>query len=137
MSHKGLAPNKSALVQTMKAVALHLALAAMVFRVLLPLGWMPSPLPTRGLPIVMCTMDGPVKIVMTIGSKPNPAKKSNICPFGAAPHFAMIVPMAVRGAPVPLAYREIERSPATVHLALLWQNLRRIRPRGTPESAFQ
>jgi hypothetical protein len=92
----------------MRAAAIHLALAAMVFRVLVPSGWMPSPSQTRGIPIVMCTMDGPVKMVLPIDGKTNPVKKPHVCPFGAAPHFATAIPLLALGAPVRLAYRDVE-----------------------------
>jgi hypothetical protein len=96
----------------------HLALAAMVFRVLLPSGWMPGPSLARGIPIVMCTMDGPVKTVMPIDGKPDPAKKThNVCPFGAAPHFAIAIPLLVQGAPSAWAYSEVERLRAPVRAA--------------------
>lgn len=101
-------PRKSALVRTMKAVAIHLALVAMVFRVLLPSGWMPGPSQMRGIPIVMCTMNGPVKMVLPIDGKPQPVKKSTVCPFAAAPHVATAVPFAVERAPAHWSYREVE-----------------------------
>jgi len=90
-----------------------LALAAMVLRLAMPVGWMPAPSPASGTLIVMCTMNGPVKMVMPAdggAQKPDPAKNThhNVCPFGAAPHFATAVPLAVQSAPVTWAHGEVE-----------------------------
>ena len=101
---------KQAFSRGANTAALWLALAAMVLRLAMPAGWMPSPSLTRGIPIVMCTMDGPVKAVMLIDGKPDPAQKSHheVCPFGAAPHFATAVAPAIHNAPGAWVYSKSE-----------------------------
>lgn len=79
--------------RTGKRVALHLALAAMLLRALLPSGWMPSANPT--IPLVMCTMNGPVRVLVTLVEEPHKQSPSpdhgrqhEVCPFAAAVSFA-------------------------------------------------
>jgi hypothetical protein len=86
----------------------------MVLRLAMPVGWMPAPSATSGTLIVMCTMNGPVKMVMPEeggAPKPDPAKSAhhNECPFGAAPHFATVVALAVQDVPVTWAHGKVER----------------------------
>ena len=77
--------------RAVKCVALHFALAAMLLRAFLPSGWMPSANLT--VPVVMCTMAGPVRVLVAIGE---PQKKQGhddgrqheFCPFAAAVAFA-------------------------------------------------
>jgi len=101
---------KRTALQWMNGAGLWLALAAMVLRLAMPVGWMPSPSATSGTMIVMCTMNGPVKMAMPEDGapKPDPAKHHDTCPFGAAPHFATAAPLAVQVAAVTWALGEVE-----------------------------
>jgi len=73
-----------------RSTALMLALAAMLFRGLVPAGWMPGA--SAGTPLVICSMSGPAHVHADANGKP--AKHDNgrtdACPFGAAPHFAAL-----------------------------------------------
>jgi hypothetical protein len=87
-------------------VAVHIALAAMLLRALTPAGWMPSA-EAAGSPITICTMSGPVQLV--VGPDGQPIKKQNqddarhrdLCPFATAPHMAQ--PAATTGLALPSA----------------------------------
>jgi hypothetical protein len=82
-----------------RSAALVLALAAMLFRGLLPAGWMPGA--SAGTPLVICTLSGPAHVHADANGKPakHDNSRSDVCPFGAAPHFAALdAPIA---APVP------------------------------------
>jgi hypothetical protein len=52
---------KSTAFRVVNTSGLWLALAAMVLRLAMPVGWMPAPSKTGGTLIVMCTMDGPIQ----------------------------------------------------------------------------
>ena len=97
------------------------ALAAMVLRLAMPVGWMPAPPTASGTLIVMCTMNGPVKMVVPEDGapKPDPVKHAHhdVCPFGAAPHFATAVPLTVQGAPFTWAHGKVELPRWPVHAA--------------------
>ena len=70
-----------------RRAAVHLALAAMLLRAVMPAGWMPSA--AAGLPLTICTMNGPVQMVL--GPDGSPIKQKphhDICPFAAAPPLA-------------------------------------------------
>jgi hypothetical protein len=88
--------------------ALHLALAAMVLRALLPAGWMPGS--TAGAPLVVCSVHG---------AEHNPSRprepsdrEHTLCPFAAAVQIAVdataiALPMpqsGIRIAPSPLRH---------------------------------
>ena len=92
---------------------LYIALVAMLFRALLPTGWMPNFGGASGTPIILCSPDGPVHIVL--GADGQPVKQSpdqsdphqhDVCPFAAAPHLAtpvavaVLAPSAVAAAPI-------------------------------------
>ena len=86
----------------------YIALVAMLFRALLPSGWMPNPGGAPGTPIILCSLDGPVRIVLGADGQPvkqspdqNDTHQNDVCPFAAAPHFA--TPVAAVAVPVPLA----------------------------------
>jgi hypothetical protein len=78
-----------------RTTAVHIALAAMLLRALMPAGWMPSAAASAGTPITICTMHGAVQ--MALGADGQPLKKSHnqdnsrhheMCPFAAAPFMA-------------------------------------------------
>jgi len=94
-----------------RLAAIYVALAAMMLRALVPAGWMPNTASAQGVPIILCTMDGPVHIVVGPDGQPvkqKPAQDDGrhheICPFGAAPHFATPVPALVLKIPAAEAH---------------------------------
>jgi hypothetical protein len=83
---------------TLRLTALHLALAAMMLRALMPVGWMPNPAGAAGALFVICTADGPL---LQTGQHdhgkhaPDDGQHSHEeCPFAAAPHVAAPVTVA-------------------------------------------
>jgi hypothetical protein len=65
--------------------AIHLALAAMLLRALMPAGWMANADAAAGSPLVICTINGPVP------AEPHKHKADaggDICPFAAAAQLA-------------------------------------------------
>jgi Protein of unknown function (DUF2946) len=72
-----------------RRAAVHLALIALMLRALLPAGWMPDPGGANGAPLVICTMDGPLKALDAEG-KPirHDPRDHEACPFAAAAHLA-------------------------------------------------
>jgi hypothetical protein len=86
-----------------RLTVIHLALAAMMVRALLPAGWMPSA--SAASFITICTMDGISKIALDANGRPvkhAPAQgdtRHDICPFAAAPHFATTPPALAVSAP--------------------------------------
>lgn len=92
-----------------RSFAVLLALAAMLFRGLLPAGWMPGPNPAA--PVVICPMSMSGMAQMPAGGKPvkHDHGRADYCSFGATSHFAPLnspvnAPLpAVRTADIPLA----------------------------------
>jgi hypothetical protein len=89
--------------RTLRFAAVYVALVAMMVHALVPTGWMPD-IAGSGAPIRLCTMDGPARMVM--GGQPDKQKpaqgdqhRNDICPFGAAPHFAAPTSVASLAAP--------------------------------------
>jgi hypothetical protein len=81
------------MTRNLRFAAIHLALAAMVLRALLPAGWMPGA--SAGTPLVVCTMNGIERIVLGADGKPlkhqpsqDDARHHEMCPFAAASHLA-------------------------------------------------
>jgi hypothetical protein len=81
------------MIRNLRFAAVHLALAAMVLRALLPAGWMPGA--SAGTPLVVCTMNGPEQIVLGADGKPlkhqpsqDDARHHEMCPFAAAASLA-------------------------------------------------
>lgn len=81
------------MIRNLRFAAIHLALAAMVLRALLPAGWMPGV--SAGTPLVVCTMNGPEQIVLGADGKPlkhqpsqDDARHHEMCPFAAAAQLA-------------------------------------------------
>jgi hypothetical protein len=82
--------------RTLRLAGIQLALAAMVLRALLPDGWMPVASGVAGIPIAICTANGPVQFVVAQdgrAGKHTPARDNthhqDVCPFAGAPHFAV------------------------------------------------
>ena len=81
-----------------RRAAVHLALAAMLLRAVMPVGWMPSA--AAGSPLTICTMNGPIRMVL--GPDGNPIKQKphhEACPFAAAPPLAELAAVAPVAAP--------------------------------------
>jgi len=90
------------MVRTFRLAAVQLALAAMMLRALLPMGWMPNPDGFAQSPLVICLMDMSQGMDMSHAmdmSKPmdmdmqghghnQGQQNSEQCPFAAAPHVA-------------------------------------------------
>jgi hypothetical protein len=88
--------------RTLRLVGIHLALAAMLLRAMLPDGWMPGPANTSGVPIELCTVSGPVNVAVGEDGKlskqipaQNDGRHTDVCPFAAAPHFVTMSPTVV------------------------------------------
>jgi hypothetical protein len=83
----------------LRASAVYVALFAMAMRAVIPVGWMPNPTGS-GAPLVLCTMDGPVPFLFGPDGKPlkhAPSDRDHhsVCPYNAAPHFAVAASAAV------------------------------------------
>lgn len=76
------------------AAGVHVALAAMLLRALLPSGWMPNPTPGSGSLLTICTMSGLVTVKQPLDSRTkkggpsHDAHHHDVCPFAAAAHLA-------------------------------------------------
>ena len=66
--------------------ALMLVVAAMVFRGLVPIGWMPGY--SAGSPLVICTASGAARADASGKPLGHHTGRLIVCPFGSAPHFA-------------------------------------------------
>jgi hypothetical protein len=93
-----------------RLAVIHLALAALMLRALLPAGWMPSASASAGSFITICTMDGFAKIALGADGQPlkhTPApddgRSHDVCPFAAAPHFATAPPPLAISTPYTVA----------------------------------
>ena len=117
--------------------ALILALAAMMLRALLPMGWMPNPAGFWASPLVICTMDTPsgldtsqvmdmvnmdmsnMDISSTTGHGHDHGQQSSEpCPFAAAPHIAAAGGLLALLAPTSLLARLAEKPTLQTGLAL-------------------
>jgi hypothetical protein len=70
--------------RTVRLAAVTVALAAMLLRALIPAGWMPA----QGASLVICTMQGPLRIAADLHGnpqKPQDSHHTEVCPFAAAP----------------------------------------------------
>jgi hypothetical protein len=79
--------------RTIRIAAACVAFIAMFMHGLMPVGWMPGG--SAGTPITICTMDGPVSVVLDQNGQPTKQKQSpanrhngDFCPFGASVHLA-------------------------------------------------
>jgi len=93
------------MMRNLRFAAIYVALAAMMLRALLPAGWMPGTF-ASGSALVVCTMSGPVDLVLGADGKPlkhhsseGDARHHEMCPFAGAPHLAS--PSAIAGAALP------------------------------------
>ncbi|MGA7711581.1 MAG: DUF2946 family protein [Rhizomicrobium sp.] len=90
------------MLRTLKLAGVHVALVAMFLRALLPTGWMPNPSASATVPLVICTMNGPVHVTLDTDGplkKDKPGhedgRQHDICPFAAAIHLAVPTSNAV------------------------------------------
>jgi hypothetical protein len=103
--------------RTFRLAAVQLALAAMMLRALLPMGWMPNPDGFAQSPLIICLMDMPSGMAMSRTmdmSKPmdmsghghgdSQQQSSEQCPFAAAPHVASPVTIADLAPPSTLSH---------------------------------
>lgn len=84
--------------------AFTLALAAMLLRALLPVGWMPNAAAQGQAFLTICTMDGLHRVAVRGAPKPTPEQGSREhagvpCPFASAAPFAPLVHAAVLAPP--------------------------------------
>ena len=104
------------MLRTFRLAAVQLALAAMMLRALLPMGWMPNPDGFAQSPLVICLMDMPSGMDMSHAmdmSKPmdmnghgqdhGQQQSNEQCPFAAAPHIAASVAIVELAPPSELA----------------------------------
>ena len=77
--------------RTIRFIALWLALVSLLPRALIPAGWMPDPAPSGGALVTLCTVNGPVHMRLAPDEQPVKPRHehSDVCPFAAAPHFAV------------------------------------------------
>lgn len=81
------------MMRNLRFAAVYVALTAMILRALLPAGWMPGEV-AGGSPLVICTMDGPVSLMLGPDGKllkhqpaQDSARHHDMCPFAGAPHL--------------------------------------------------
>jgi hypothetical protein len=109
------------MTRRIRLAGVHIALAAMLLRALLPAGWMPNPTPSTGPAIVICTMDAATHLALESDGQPlkHPPDQNNdrsheTCPFAAVPHLA-----APAGASVlPLPSLAASAAPDATHVHL-------------------
>ena len=70
----------------LQRAGLHLALAAMILRALLPAGWMPSQ--TAGIHLTICTAETGKQSAPALPGHPLKHGEHQLCPFAAASHLA-------------------------------------------------
>jgi hypothetical protein len=104
------------MVRTFRLAAVQLALAAMMLRALLPMGWMPNPDGFAQSPLTICLMDMPTGMDMSAMDMSKPMdmdmqghghdhgqQNNEQCPFAAAPHVAAPVTIAEIAPPSEMA----------------------------------
>ena len=133
------------MLRTFRLAAVQLALAAMVLRALLPMGWMPNPDGFAQSPLVICLMDMPSGMDMSHAmdmSKPmdmdmhghdhGQQQNNEQCPFAAAPHIAAPFTIAELAPPSELAH--FAEKPASRTLPALALDYHPQSPRAPPAS---
>lgn len=75
----------------------HIALAALLLRALVPVGWMPAA--TAQTPFVICSINGPVQHAPDGQKLPDDAAHHQTCAFAAAPHLAKTPDVVALAAP--------------------------------------
>ena len=127
------------MLRTFRLAAVQLALAAMMLRALLPMGWMPNPDGFAQSPLVICLMDMPSGMDMSKpmgmdmqghGQGHGQQQNNEQCPFAAAPHIAASVAIAELAPPSELA--RIVEKPASRALTALAVDYHPQSPRAPP-----
>ncbi len=72
----------------LRHIAVHLALAALFLRAMLPAGWMPNPQAASGAPFIICSMDAADQSGKAQKQAPNDPRAHESCPFAAAAPLA-------------------------------------------------
>jgi len=116
------------MLRIFRLAAVQLALAAMMLRALLPMGWMPNPDGFAQSPLVICLMDmssGAAMSAMDMskpmdmqshGNDHGQQQNNEQCPFAAAPHAAAPVTVAEVAPPSVLSRFVVhEAAPQAVH----------------------
>jgi Protein of unknown function (DUF2946) len=89
------------MTRALRLTAFHVAFAAMMLRAMMPAGWMPNQNDAGGSPLVICSVNGPVHIV--VGPDGQPLKQTphqhEACPFAAAAHLAQTTTVATVALP--------------------------------------
>ncbi len=93
----------------------HIALAALLLRALVPIGWMPAA-EAAGTPFVICSVNGPAQHAPDGQKLPDDSAHHQTCAFAAAPHLAK-TPDVVALAEPSLPVHVIARSEAEPALA--------------------
>ena len=110
--------------RSVRIAAAYIAFFAMLMHGLMPVGWMPGG--SVGTAITICTMDGFVHV--TLDEHGNPVKQKqqpadqrghDVCPFGAAPHFAAPLTVATIFVPTSWAYLSGSHAQARTHVTRL------------------
>ena len=136
------------MLRTFRLAAVQLALAAMMLRALLPMGWMPNPEGFAQSPLVICLMDMPSSMDMSHamdmsksmdmgmqghGHDHSQQQNNEQCPFAAAPHVAASVDVAEIAPPSELAH--FAEKPASRSLAAFALSYHPQSPRAPPPIA--
>lgn len=115
-----------------RTMGVHIVLAAMLLRAIIPAGWMPNPDGAGQTPFIVCSLGG-LQIVTPHNGDPAPKTSGhtarNICPFAAAAHLAPAVFAPVFQPPhhVAIVARLVERAQNVLRPAL-----DQAAPRGPP-----
>lgn len=92
----------------------HIALAALLLRALVPVGWMPTA--EAGTPFVICSVNGQTQHAPDGQKLPDDSAHHQTCAFAAAPHLAKTPDIVALAAPT-LPVFAIARSEAEPALA--------------------
>jgi hypothetical protein len=118
-------------------IAIHLALAAMMLRALVPVGWMPNTTGASGSFFTICTMDGPVHLADQHDQgkhTPDDGQHGHDeCPFAAAPHFA--APLTVAKLALPSYFGRFSNPPSTAAAVVQLAVYQPQSPRAPPRTA--
>ncbi|MGH6827615.1 MAG: DUF2946 family protein [Rhizomicrobium sp.] len=100
--------------------AVAVALAAMVLRALLPMGWMPNPAGFGQSPLIICLMDSGAVATSSMamsksmdmkGGTHHGQQNGEACPFAAAPHLAPSAMVAAAAEPRSAEATRFPRAP--------------------------
>ena len=72
----------------LRHIAVHLALAALFLRAMLPAGWMPNPQAAPGAPFIICSIDSAAQDGKAQKQTRTDPRAHEACPFAAAAPLA-------------------------------------------------